>query len=814
MRNPHNLIAAAVALAVSASFPMTTMAQDDEVIEEVVTVGTRSATPRTAADSTVPIDVVNNDDLNAMGNTADLTDNLKALIPSYTATPATGDGSAFVRPTSLRGTAPDQSLVLVNGKRRHRSALVQFFAPAAGNGAHGVDIGMIPAIAVKRVEVLRDGAAAQYGSDAIAGVINFVMKDAAEGGEVQAQYGEFFDGEQSLKVAANAGFGIGDAGFINLSLEVTDNDALSRGIQRPDAQGLIDGGNTAVGQDAVFGDAPFTQTWGRPQTEGVRFFANSAFDIGSSSQLYARLGVADTDGRYRFFYRNPDTNSAMVSLRDQGFTGLPGGFTPYLDGNQKDTSLVVGFDGEFGGGMMYDFSVGYGQAKLDYFLNNTVNQDLGIIDATTLPQMDFDVGGYEQEETNLNADFSKRLGDRMNLGFGAEWREESYTVVSGEESASVGVGSSGFKGITAEDGGTFKRDNFAVYGDLEFDVSDALLLQGALRYEDFSDFGDTINGKVAARWRLGEAFALRGAVSTGFHAPTPGQANVQTTITTFDGATGLQVEEGLVPPTSEGALEVGGAPLTEEKSVNLSAGFTADFFSNTTVTLDVYNIEVSDRIYRTSDITVPSSGATISFYTNALDVEHRGLDLVVTSGFEYGSASGTDLTLAYGYNQIEVTGQTQVDGTDPVSASLIEDIENNYPEHRWVLTANNYFGERWNLMARINYYGEHYDERGIIGGSAEIDDVTGEPTGRTVDSSHLMSSAIFLDLELGYQITENFRLALGGTNVTDEFIDTIDDQFRNDVQEANRISVGLQYPRRTVANYEGGSWYLKGIFNW
>ena len=198
-------------------------------------------------------------------------------MPSYTATPATGDGSAFVRPTSLRGTAPDQTLVLVNGKRRHRSALVQFFAPAAGNGAHGPDVGMIPSIAIKRVEVLRDGAAAQYGSDAIAGVINFVMKDADDGADIELQYGQHFEGEESIKLGVNGGFKVGEFGFVNLSLEHTDNDALSRGFQRPDAQALFDAGVSGVGADSPFGDSPFVQTWGRPQTEGTRLFLNSRF---------------------------------------------------------------------------------------------------------------------------------------------------------------------------------------------------------------------------------------------------------------------------------------------------------------------------------------------------------------------------------------------------------------------------------------------------------------------------------------------------------------------------------------------------------
>ena len=832
MKHPRTLLAAAVALSVSAVLPATTMAQE-EVIEEVVTVGTRSAKPRSAADSTVPIDVISGEDFNALGNSADLTDNVRAMVPSYNATPATGDGSAFVRPTSLRGTAPDQVLILVNGKRRHRSALVQFFAPAAGNGAHGVDIGMIPGIGVKSVEVLRDGAAAQYGSDAIAGVINFVMKDASEGGSVQLQYGEFIDGEQSLKFGANAGIAVGDSGFINASVEYTDNDALSRGIQRTaDVTDLVGSGvdPAEIGADAPFGDSPFLQTWGRPETEGVRFFLNSGFDISTTSQLYARLGIAETDGRYRFFYRHPITNAVFddqlafgagcptcdpfdpafpndpidtMNLREQGFVGLPAGFTPFLDGSQTDSSLVIGIDGEFESGMLYDFSFGFGKSELDYFLNNTANQSLGPGDLQTLPQRGFDVGGYEQQETNLNADFSLPISDSMNLGWGVEWREEEYTVVAGEPNASFGAGSSGFKGITEADAGKFSRDNVAIYADVEHDITDALLLQYAIRYENFSDFGSTTNGKIAGRFRFTDGFAIRGAVSTGFHAPTPGQANVRTTITTFDGSTGLQVEEGLVPPTSTAALEAGGAPLTEEKSLNFSLGFTADIGDFLTLTADVYQIEVDDRIYRTGDI-ASADGGTISFYTNAIDVEHSGLDVVATSNFEWGNSSGIDLTLAYAFNQIDVTGQKAINGVNPVSASLVEDIENNYPEHRWVLTGNTYFGEKLNLLARLNYFGEHFDERGTIAGT--VDPITGAIS----DRSHNISSLIYLDLELGYQINDNWRVALGGMNVTDEFPDTI----AAGGELANRISVGLQYPRRTVSNYEGGSYYLKGVFNW
>lgn len=760
--------------------------------EEVVVIGSRSTKPRSVIDSPVPVDVIAGEEFNALGNAADVTDNLKTLVPSYTATPATGDGSAFVRPTSLRGTAPDQTLVLVNGKRRHRSALVQFFAPAAGNGAHGPDVGMIPNIAIKSVEVLRDGAAAQYGSDAIAGVINFVMKDASEGTEVQLQYGQHYEGEESVKVGVNAGFSLGSNGFFNVSLEHTDNDALSRGVQRPDAQALIDAGVPGVGADAPFGDAPLVQTWGRPETAGTRLFVNSGFSVSDTAQAYFRAGYADTEGRYRFFYRNPN-HSSLVPLRAQGFTGLPAGYTPFLDGDQTDLSLIAGVNGYWNNGTTWDFSVSYGKNELDYFLNNTINPDLGLVGGSPA-QRGFDPGGYEQEELNLNADFSKLIGDKLFLAYGFEWREETYIAVAGEPNSYFGAGSNGLRGIAPEDAGEFSRDNWAIYIDLEHDVNEDFLVQYALRYEDFSDFGDTLNGKLAARYSVNPNFTLRGAVSTGFHAPTPGQANVRTTITTFDGVTGMQVEEGLVPSTSPLVAAVGGKALVEEESFNLSAGFTTNLGAKTVLTLDAYSIEVEDRIYRTGDIPVPgTTSQTISFYTNALDVDHEGIDLVLTSGFTWSDTVHTDWNLALSYNEVDVVGQSPVGGVLPVSEGIIEDIENNYPNERLVLTTNTFFAEGWNLLARANYYGSHFDERGRIGAA--------------VAPSAEIGETIYVDVELGVRLTDHVKLALGAINVFDEFVDEINPPF------SNRQSVGLQYPRRSAANYEGGSWYVKGIFN-
>jgi iron complex outermembrane receptor protein len=774
-------------------------AKEGEQVEQIAVIGSRSLKQRTVADSPVPVDILSAEALSSVGGVADMTDNLKVLIPSYTATPATGDGSAFVRPTSLRGTASDQTLVLVDGKRRHRSALVQFFAPAAGNGAHSADIGMLPAIALKRVEVLRDGAASQYGSDAIAGVINFVTKDADHGGQIELQYGQHFENEDNFKLAFNNGFKLGDDGFANVSIEYVDNEALSRGIIRPDAQALIDAGVQGVGADSPFGDAPFTQTWGRPETRAFRSFLNTGIQINDDMKWYGRLSYGDTFGRYRFFYRNP-SHSTLATLGGLGFTGKQSevGYTPYLDGDQKDYSVITGLEGELSNGTYYDISVSKGSNELDYFLTNSINAGLGLTAELTIPQTDFNIGGYKQEEVNVNADFSIPVGDAFNVAYGFEWREETYTVIAGEWASysdadgQVGAGSSGFKGITPLDAGEYDRDNYAVYVDIEHDVTDELLVQYALRFEDFSDFGTTTNWKIAANYNLTDDLSLRGAVSTGFHAPTPGQSNVRTTITTFDGVTGAQIEEGLIPATDPRAVAAGGQAIKEEESTNYSLGITGDLAGDITFSLDFYQIDVDDRIYRTGDI-AQADGSSISFYTNAIDVEHSGVDLVISTAFDLTNSITTDVSLAYGYNKIEVVSQRFVSGIQPVSDATVEDIENNFPNDRFVLSTNTRLNDDLTLMVRANYYGSHFDERGTIG------DAT--------NPSAKIDSVVYVDMQLNYQVDENLMVKLGASNIFDTYIDEID------APNANRQGVGLQYPRRSAANYEGGSWYLGAAYS-
>ena len=763
-------------------------------VEKISIIGSRSLKERSVADSPVPVDLLSADDLNAVGAASDMTDNLKALVPSYTATPATGDGSAFVRPTSLRGTAPDQTLVLVNGKRWHRSALVQFFAPAAGNGAHGADISMIPAIALKRVEVLRDGAASQYGSDAIAGVINFVMKDDSKGGLLDLQYGQFYKGESSTKLGFNKGIQLGEDGFANFSIEYVNNDALSRGIIRPDAQALIDAGVQGVGADTPFGDAPFTQTWGRPQSKATRMFLNTGLELSGNKQLYGRFSHANTSGRYRFFYRNPN-HSSLKTLRTLGYTGHLNdvGFTPYLDGDQTDYSAVVGLKGTLENDTAYDFSVSNGGDKLSYFLNNSINPSLGLTANLEIPQMNFNTGGYKQEETNVNADFSMPYGDNLNIAYGAEWRKETYTSIAGEPNSYSDAngkpsgGVSGMRGIEAKSAGAFSRTNSAVYLDIEQDVTDELLLQYALRYENFSDFGGTTNWKIAGNYHLTDDFSFRAAISTGFHAPTPGQSNVSTIITTFDGTTGKQIEEGLIPATDPRALAAGGQAIKQEESTNASFGFSSSFGDNSSVTLDFYQIKVNDRIYRTGNI-AQADGSSISFYTNALDVKHSGFDLVYTTDIDWSNNISTNVAFAYSYNKIDVVSQRVINGVKPVSDATVEDIQNNFPNQRFVLTTNTPLSDDINLMVRANFYGSHYDERGTINAA--------------VHPSAKIDPTVYIDAELNYQINDAMKVKLGFSNIFNTYVNTIGEP------NANRLSVGLQYPRRSAANYEGGSWYL------
>ena len=833
------LLILAIAMAFAFTPPAVAAEGDAPMEEMIVMTGTR-AKPRTQTESAVPIDAFGPLQLEQQAH-GDMTETLRNLVPSYNATALTGDGSAFVRSTSLRGLPPDQALVLVNSKRRHRSALIQHLGAAMSAGSQAVDVGMIPTIALQNVEVLRDGASAQYGSDAIAGVLNFILKDDAEGGQVQAQYGQFYDDEYAIKVAGNLGMPFTSDGFLNISAEYTSNEQLNRGFQRPDAQAFADMGIEGVPNPA--------QLWGRPESSGVRTAWNLGLPLSESSEFYFFGNYADTYGKYSFFYRPVGQSGTLTEIPidptdpdGDGIPGLPGefegnycwcddrpgGFTPRLEGDSRDLSTVLGVKGEWANGLLYDFSGSYGFNRLNYTLNDSINLSWG-----PDGQRVFDTGDLKQHDTNLNADFSYPVSDTVNVAFGAEWREENYTMyVADRQSfergpwASVGLltnpdtgmnytppnlSASGMRGTDVDTSGEFSRDNWAGYVDVEWDITDAILVAAAVRYEDFSDFGDTTNGKLAARWSITDAFTVRGSVSTGFRAPTPGQQNWTGVITTFDATNPLiQTQEGTVAPDSDIARQFGGKELDAEESTNYTLGFTTNLFDSLSITVDLYRIEVDDRISKEGSIQITDPGliaqlnfTEVSFYTNALNTETDGIDIVAIWDEDWDSGNfPTSVTLAWNHNETDVVSQNPVldengNPIDPVSASTIFNIENNLSEDRVSLTWRQGLTEPFAMQLRANWYGDNWDE-------LTDPNISCDPSTDGIFCNRVnISSAFIVDLEFSWDVNDSWTLIAGANNLFDEYPDEV----------AARQAQGMPYPRRTPINYHGGMWYLKGIFN-
>lgn len=786
------------------------LAADNVLLDAVVVTGTRAG-GRTAMRSATPIDKLQAADLERQGN-GDMTETLRNLVPSFTATPLTGDGSAFVRPTSLRGLPPDDVLILTNSKRRHRSALIAHFGAAMNVGAHAADVGMIPAIGVKGVEVLRDGASAQYGSDAIAGVMNFLLKDASDGMEVQVQLGHWFDppdltsfdqdlsgrsqnrggGETDYKIAANAGFPLTSEGFFNISAEYSASPELSRGIQHA----------SAVGVNGALDPA---MNWGRPESSGFRSVFNAGLDISENASLYAFGNFADTYGNYSFFYRPPGRSGALEPLPSnpndpsQGnfcwCDTFPSGFTPRLEGFQTDLSAVAGVKGSVANGLMYDLSATYGSNRINYKLNGSLNASWG-----PNSQFDFDPGDLQQEDMNVNLDLAYPLRDDISLAGGLELRQETYTMYEGDQQswqagpwaqvhlltnpatgsnyAPPGTAANGFAGTGPGIAGEFTGSNWAAYVDTEWDVNDDLLFQVALRHEDFSEFGTTNDGKIAMRYSASDRLTLRGALSTGFRAPTPGQANVTTITTSFDGVTGEQVQEGTVRPTSPEAAVLGGKALTPEDAINVSVGFAAKS-QYVNLTVDYYNVDVDNRIIKSRSL--PLSGnpnfSEVAFYTNSLSTNTKGFDVVAVLNGQV----NTDFSLAWNHNSTEVTEVDLVNGLQPVSDGTVFNIENNLPKDRVSATLIHRFG-KFSAMLRANYYGKTIDERG---------------------QQEAVGAETIFDLEVTYQVNDQLRVIAGANNLLNNYPDEI----------GTRLSQGMPYPRRTPIGYHGGMALFRAVYN-
>ena len=583
--------------------------------EETVVVGSR-AQPRSATESAVPVDVLSATDLVSQGS-GDLKDQLRTVIPSFNANthPVSG-ASTVVRPAMLRNLAPDHTLVLINGKRRHRSSVLEWHGGnGVAYGSQGPDISVIPSIALRQIEVLRDGAAAQYGSDAIAGVMNFQLKDAPSGGAVEFNTGMHGAGDgEAFRFAGNAGLPIGASGFANLSLEYGNSNQTDRAGPRRDAIALVAAGNTHVRSE-------HPQVWGNPDIDDeLKLFGNFGYTLPRGVQLYGHTNYASKKVTQSFFFRNPNTRLGVFSV-DGGRTLLIGdALTASGNGAANCPTVAVtdnvpdpvalrqvfanpncfSFQEMFPGGFSWDVSGAIGMHQSELFIHDTVNASLGPASPTA-----FDVGTNRQREINLQFDVSYAVTDMVHVAAGAEWRDEQFrTRQGGRKGWVVGpyaqqrftAGANGFFGYGPRHAGAWSRHNVAAYGDLEVtDTDDAWTLGAALRVENFEDFGTTTNGKVSGRFRF-----VRGSVSSGFRAPTPGQQNGFNISSWFDPTVGDLVNNAVIPSISPVALLRGGRPLGPEESLNYTAGVVFDT-GPFTLTADYFQIHVSDRIGITSN---------------------------------------------------------------------------------------------------------------------------------------------------------------------------------------------------------------------
>lgn len=780
--------------------------------DAIVVTGTRR-NDLTAANSPIPIDIISSAELLNQG-TSDVNDILREQVPSLNIQRfVSNDGAAFTRPFSLRGLPPDQTLVLVNGKRRHRGATVQFTNVPYIRGSQGPDLSAIPSIAIGQLEVLRDGASANYGSDAIAGVLNFRLREDREGATLIARYGQYYKGDgEDVLVQGNVGLPFTAGGFVNISGEYVNSKQTGRQIQRPDAQALIDAGVQGVPVPA--------QRWGNPDLEAARIFVNAGVDLTEQMRFYAFGNYSWSSGTTAFFYRNPNTSFIATSIPLTNTPGgprfsfrqlYPGGYAPDFGQTTRDTSLVGGLRGTVLGGLGYDVSASYGRNEASYRIDNTVNPSLGLASPTS-----FRPGRLEQRELNFNLDLTYPLelglAKPLNLAGGLEYREETYEVTIGDlASYQVGpfaslidpdtgrrtglpVGSNGFPGFSPIQAGVFSRNNWAAYAALEGDLSDWLSFGLAARYEDFSDFGSTFNWKVNARAELSDAIAVRGSVNTGFRAPTPGQSNSSQVQTNIDSVTGAPLTSGIVAPTNPVAQFFGATPLQPEDSFNIAAGIVLTPANNLTLTIDYFNIKVEDRIAVSGNFNltqaqrdqlaalgIPGGGSfqQISFFTNSFDSRTQGVDAVLSYRFPLGGGRGT-FSLNGNYTKTEIKNASPVVANDRERILELEGFVPNWKGN----AAFNYEGDRLGFSTRATYYGKWTD----FGGNLANDQTGG--------------AEILVDAEVSYQLTPQFRLAVGGENIFDNYPD-------REVR-ASQIANGIKYLRFAPTGFNGGFWYIRG----
>lgn len=834
--------------------------------QTIVVIGTRR-TDRSLLDSASPVDVVGAAELQTQP-ASNVLDIVKNLVPSfYVGQNTISDASTFVRAPSLRGLSADEVLVMLNGKRYNRSALVQVYGggdTALSFGSQGADISGIPSLAIANLQILRDGATAQYGSDAIAGVMNYGLREDA-GLEIVSRYGQYYKGDgESFQIAANGGVKLGDKGFINLTGEYTDDRGTSRGATRPIAQIFATQNPTLASQLPNY-PGP-VQIWGSSPGYAYRFLLNSAYEITPEAKLYFMGNYAHSKADQSFNYRSPisatgvavvggtrnlGANSAFSTpiyltpcpanaasmgcptggwVKDSNtynFTTLyPAGFTPRFVGVVDQYYGVVGLKGKFDSGFTYDISGTLAKNKMNLSMYNSLSPSFG-----SQTQTSFQFGDLIQEELNLNLDMTYPVDVGFHspilLSGGAEYRRETYSQTAGDlQSYAAGPyavqnlyrfvpggeggpgsyvfdstvakppGASGYGGTSPQAAGSYRQKSYAIYAGAETDITETFSMGVMGRFEHYNTFGDAFVAKGNFRWHVTPIFAIRGTAGTGFHAPSPGQNNVQILTTTF--FQGNQVQAGTYPVTSPIAQFYGASSLRPERSTNFGLGFVLDPTDNFNITVDAYSIKVTNRIGVSQNFTVSAAdvaalpalsavgvGGAVNYFTNAFDSRTRGVDVVSTYRTE-AVGGKLNLTLAYNYNK------STVPRYDPaiISADQIVNIGNLAPNHRANFTAN-WNKDGWALTLREGYYGSWRNET----------DYPGQKFGARFTT----------DIDVSYTFMDHYTLSVGAINAFNARPSRIANSAANPIYLlTNSLADGQIYPRNGGPfGINGGFWYAR-----
>ncbi len=784
------LAAVGVAHAQDANKPQPPKAKE---LQTVVVTGTRMA-DRTVAYSMAPIDVLTPKDLEATGAPS-LAQALRTLLPSFNfPQPSITDGTDAIQPAQLRGLSPDETLVLINGKRQHTTAIVNVNG-TLGRGSSPVDLNAIPMNAIARIEVLRDGAAAQYGSDAIAGVINIILKGGNHGGSVTGTMGQYSkhdnaDG-RTVQGGADGGFALGQKGWIYLSADYTHQDPTN--LAGPDVR---------FPSDPTYGQVTFH--YGIPLLTQKNAAINMQYDLTPQMQFYAfsvfNKRNVSAGGFFRSLSTYKNSSPAAVAV-------YPAGYLPMENSSILDTSLVAGLRGTVLDGWHYDLSYNTGGNHWKLNTSNTFNYSLGAASPTG-----FYIGTLLNREDVLNADFSKGvdlswLKNPLTVAWGLEHRKDSFTIQQGDAASYAGAGAQVFPGYQPLDAGTHSRSDDAEYLDLETDFNDQLSGGFAVRHENFSDFGGTTSWKLSGRYGFNDTVALRATASTGFRAPSLQQEWYSSTAINFvnNGTTLVPYTIRTFPVNNPAAIALGAQPLQPEKSRNLSVGLVFTPQSGLYATVDFYRITIDNRIILSGNLV----GAAVQnyltsvgipfvsggrFFTNAVNTRTRGVDVVGTYPVELGDSSTLKFTGGLNYNKttiLSIAPNPPQLGLAGLTLPVIDRTNQGYitvstPKDKAFLAADWSLGN-WRVHGQVTRYGTWT----IYGGT---------PSG-----DQTFSARVLLDASVSY-FWNNWDLTVGANNLTNQYPE------RNNA--ANNFRGILPYPNSSPFGFSGAYYYGTATFRW